>query len=272
MLNHRPRMFLCAIAVCLPASILAQTQVVEASRPLSKAADLVEIRYGIAVSYEDAMYAYEGDVVDKTDPAYKSKHPEAKVLIPKPGRLEIALPKAPATQAVSLSTILQAIVDQHLSKGNAGQFKVIPIGQGYTIVPESVRNSAGVLIPDASPLDVRISFPEMERTAFDALSAICQAVSAASARRVVVPATPPGGLLVNQVVKLGASNETARDVLARLFANTHWADPRTVGLIHKYSWRLHYGPDVQMYALNVHEVMTEVSTPSGTKRVIPVNR
>lgn len=52
-------------------------------RPLESVGKLFERRFGIPVSYEDAAYAYSGDVIDQTSQEYKKAHPEARALSPK---------------------------------------------------------------------------------------------------------------------------------------------------------------------------------------------
>ena len=57
-------------------------------------------------------------------------------------------------------------------------------------------------------------------------------------------------------VRVGAQNETARDVLARAL--------RIPGGT-KFSFQLNYMPDVQIYVIGLNPVRVEVPTPNGTR-------
>lgn len=247
-------------------------------RPLVKATDELEGRYGIPVSYEDAAYAYEGDLVDETDPAYKISHPGIRALGVKSGSVVLrgnlnALVRSPA-DAMSL---FQSVLDDHVRAGNPGEFALVQSGDGVVIVPIRVREASGILVPDQSPLEVRISLPDLERTDLETLYAICAAIQANSGRTVRVGTTPFLGLRSSDTrgsyyVTIGASNEPARGVLQRTLAGLQWADPLTQGPILKMAWWLLYDPGERVYALNVHQVFRGAASPTGRRVRQPVAR
>jgi hypothetical protein len=233
---------------------------------------------GVPISYEDAAYSYEGDLIDKTDPVYRETHPNGpRALAPKGGALEIRFSVVPSGAGghlpiPSLTTVLQGTLTQQVAAGIPGEFRVLEIPeQGFAIVPLRVRDTSGNLVPDQSPLETRISFPREERDGIRTLELICGAVTSASGRKVVL-GTVPINPLRNQVVRLGASNEVARDLLIRTFDGLRWSDSRNLGQVTRLAWRLLYGPGELTYALNVHQVMMTAKNPDGSLSNKPVTR
>lgn len=243
------------------------------SKPLAQAAEKFEVRYGIPVSYEDPTYAYDGDLVDHTDPAYKQSHPNGpRALSPKVGTVAFqADPHMAVSSAAAAMPLIQSLLDDHVKAGNLGQFKLIPnpYEDGIAIVPVAIRNAAGVLSPDQSPLETKISFPQLQRTAMQTLDAICGAIQANTGKQIGVASAPFGGQPYSATI--GANNETARNVLQRTLANIRYPDGQT-GQLPKTSWNLLYDPGVKMYLLNVRQVLREVPTPTGRTIRRPVVR
>jgi hypothetical protein len=267
-------------AVILPTAIvygqvLSQPIILSVTdpRPLAKAGELFERRYGIPVSYEDVAYVYDGDVIDQTDPDYKKTHPNIRALIPRGGAVTIrgqAGAVVPTPREASL--VLQTALDDHARANNPGEFALLQNSDGLVIVPSSSRDANGILAPDHSPLETNISFLQVQRTALEALESICSAVTGASGKKVVVGTTPFRSLSGQMVVKVGAVNEQARSVLFRALAGIQPTDPRTKAPSIKLAWQLLYDPGERMYALNVHQVMMEAPSPAGVKILRPVTR
>src|SRR5207253_9705271 len=103
--------------------------------------------------------------------------------------------------------------------------------------------------------------PELRRSSIQTLKLRCEAATYSSGRKVDVGVVRDG--MDNQIVRLGASNEPARNVLMRLIASRAWADSNIVSPILRVSWSLLYGPDVNMYVLNIHVVTAKLETPTG---------
>jgi hypothetical protein len=142
----------------------------------------------------------------------------------------------------------------------------MPSGDGVVIVPTKVRDANGILSPDKSPLEVSISLPTQERTAKEAMDAICAAILANSGKKVVMGQEPfstglrstdARGAKSAYYVTIGATNEPARSVLQRTLASLEWANPRIKSPIPKMAWRLLYDPGERVYALNVHQLLWE---------------
>lgn len=239
------------------------------SRPLAKASLVLENKFGLAVSYEDAQYTYSGDLIDMTSPAYKQTHPDSMALIPRNGILNFTIdPLTLAKGASAAAPLAQQVVDQHTANGNAGQFQVIRLGDTIAIVPVAVRNSAGIMSPAQSPLDARISLPILERDSQLVLRDFCQTLSDASGRTVSVGTLPAPGLAVT----IGASNEVARDVLIRIISGFQWKDSRNVAKLPKLTWSMLYDPSAKAYLLHVHQIRREHLSPDGVTIMTPVSR
>jgi hypothetical protein len=255
---------------------------VTGSRPLAQAADEFEARYGITVSYEDPLYSFAGDLVDGMDPVYRLNHPGQTALYPRAGSVTLRGNFAASVESpADAMPLLQSLLDDYVKAGNPGEFALVESGDGVIIVPSKVRDANGILSPQQSPLEVRISFPEQERTASEAMDAICGAILANSGKKVVmgmepfsmgVRSTDPRGLKASYYVTIGARNEPARSVLERTLASLEWANPRTLGRISKMGWRLLYDVNEKTYALNVHGVFRLAPTPTGNTTRQPVFR
>jgi hypothetical protein len=246
-------------------------------RPLAKAADFLELKFGIAISYEDVAWSYGGDIARLVDTPYgreiAQQNPQFKAVIPRGGSFDVKLLLDPVSRKPipPVVNVLQNVLTEYTARGNPGEFKLVPLGQDFSIVPNLARDQTGRLVQQRSPLDVPISFPEAERDGLATLRTICEAVTAAFGKK-ISPGTLSVSFFSNTLVRIGANNETARDVLAKVLEALRWQDPRNVGPLPKLSWRLFYGPDTQYYSLNVKGVEREEPTPAGGTRKVAVSR
>src|SRR5579872_4444593 len=92
-------------------------------RPLAAAAQVLELKLGMLIDYEDPPYVSTLDVTDVTaavaNPIWAAAHPAAHALVPRTGTLLISLP-ANADPVAALATLVQ----QHSQNGNPGSFAV----------------------------------------------------------------------------------------------------------------------------------------------------
>jgi hypothetical protein len=247
---------------------------VSGSKPLAKAAEEFEAKYGIPISYEDPAYAYPGELVDHTDPGYSKSHPEGPRALSLKGGGSLVLhadPKMAVRSSAAAMPLLQSLLDEHVRAGYPGEFKLVPNGDGVAIVPVAVRNLNGVSLPDQSPLETTISLPESKRTAMETLNAICGAIRNNSGKNIGVASGPFIGTQPYSVT-IGAANEPARSVLQRTLAGLEYVDTHTQARIPKMAWSLLYDPGQKVYLLNVHQVLKEVLTPTGRTIRRPVAR
>lgn len=231
------------------------TYTIEDPRPLEQAAILLERKLGVPVWYEDPLWAFSGDLVQAADlqqnREVSTKNPGwLGPLVPRGGRFEITLPAtAEALRASDPLTLLQTVVDRNTAFGNAGTFKVVKVlDSGYSIVGTAVADNTGRLKATAPPLDRSVSFPEMERTLADTLNLICEQVG------VQLMVQFRGGPEQSRLVRIGANNEVARNVLARTMKFAGGT---------KASWVLDYMPDLKIYTLGLRAAQAEVPV-SGT--------
>jgi hypothetical protein len=228
-------------------SFLAQSQTlsVNDARPVAAAVEILEGKYGAVITYEDAPYVHETEIVDRTDPTYRKAHPTGRrALDPKGGSLEITY-QTPAglVRSDEIRYVLQKLLDAHAERNNPGRFRLQQEGEIFHVIPTQYRDSSGRLVNARSILDTPISFPEQERSVIDTLELIKNAVSKATGIHIII-GTVPLNLLHRISSRQGATNEKARDVLVRDLKATNT----------KLSWQIFYAPGWNMYALNVHWV------------------
>jgi hypothetical protein len=240
-------------------------------RPLAKAAELLELRHGLQVTYEDAEYRYSGDVVDVTRRVVKPEYLKAdsqlkKVFIPKGGSMDLtyeinAITRKPDNPGL----LIQSLLNAHRNYDYPGVFSSQQVGKTFHIAPSQVKNESGLFIATSSPLDTLISLPEGEQTGLNVLKLLCEEINKRWSGSKVVLGTVPINLLNQSKVVVRAANEPARTVLLRAFSELRWSDPQVERLIPKkiLSWQLFYGPDVKMYALNIHVVTEKAANPNG---------
>jgi hypothetical protein len=236
--------------------------------PLRRAAELLQLRYGVPISYEDGPYEFGGEI----------DHPFPNATAPKAGTLNVDLsPPLTNPEPLTVERQLQGLMEQHARNGNPGQFKVIETAAGLAIVAAAVRERSGILVPYQSPLDARITFPEMERDARDAIAVFLKATEAASGKKLALGGD---GVLKWRAVRIGANNEVARDVLAKLLATVHPqgrpdADPSLMeNQDYKASWIVTMTLPAPGYDgwLYLTQVATERPGPNGTIIRTPVPR
>jgi hypothetical protein len=218
---------------------------VNKSRPIAGAIDILERKYGVIITYEDAPYINEMDVEDQTSPAWRQSHPKGpRALIPKRGLLEITYQTSQGPiKSDNIRPLVQKLLDTHAEKNNPGRFRLLQEGEILHIVPMQVRDSSGYFVNIDSILDIPISFPEQERKVSTTLELITNAVSQIKGIKFVIGMVPLN-LLDRTSFSRGSNNEKARDVLVRALKATNG----------KLSWSILYDPGLKWYVLNVHEI------------------
>jgi len=225
------------------------TLTVESSRPVAKAVETLVAKYGTVITYEDPRYEYTGDLEDATARVRTdlNRYPSGqapKVIVPLGGKLSVS----------SSSTDMSAVLKQIVQASDHGHFRVEQAGNIFHVVPTEKRDRDGNWLAPSSILDVSISLPEQDRTAYGTIKAICQAVSAAAHVHVGVGTGVWSGGLTSDSgpveYRLGANNEHARSVLLRALAILTPPNANT-----KQTWLLFYGsPQDPSYALNLMAV------------------
>ena len=257
------------IIVMIPCAFPQTKALITDSRPLAKAAALIELKLGVPVDYEDAEYVWNGDVVDVTNSTARSEyiqaHPGLKLLGPRGGTLEITV-----AQGDEVTAVLQNAVKLHEQKDLPGRFQVRQMGSRFSIVPVQVKTAEGVLNANAAVLEAKISVPHRDWTGEEIVQFVCKQVNEVTGKK-IGEGMVPSNLLRQTVVNMGANDESGRDVLLKVFAGIHYKDPGAKS-VPQLAWRLLYGPDVKQFALNIHVVMVEKPAAFGGTEIQSLDR
>ncbi len=224
---------------------------VEDPRPVAKAIEMLEAKYGWVITYEDPRYAHDSEVTDVTLKVRKDldkyRPGEApKVLIPRGGTLEFTYDVAPSTNLpTNPAMVVQKLLDAQAARDNGGRFRLESRGQIMHVIPTAIKNSEGRLVPQGSVLDTIISLPAEGRTVYQKVESICAAISQATRIPVGLGAYPTN-LFHQRRDQQGAANQKASDVLVDTF--------ESIGSGTKLSWQLFYSASLKIYLLNIHLV------------------
>jgi hypothetical protein len=236
---------------------LAQTTVhldVNDPRPLAAAAELLEDQFEIPINYEDISYAYRGDIADRTNEVNAKRTAEQKAAVPESrfkyldargGSLSVDS-EVPPTVA-GLSSVLQALVGAHLTNGLPGVYTANFADAAFFITPAQMKDSTGTWRLVTPVLDSLVSFPKRERTAYETLQTVVEQVS--KLQPIQVNCCIAFGNLWASHVTLGAQNETARSVIAKLFLSLRPQNLEDGSKVSGVSYRLQYSPQLLRYDL-----------------------
>jgi hypothetical protein len=242
------------------------TLAVDDPRPVEKAVEMLVLRYGYVITYEDPRYEYGDDLEDVTSKVRKDmdKYPPGsapKVIIPRGEKLTFSMPPVTGPQDVrsTLNTLVQ------ISRGRGGHFRVLESGGVFHVLPTEVRDTNGNWAATGSIFDARISIPSQERTERQLIDVICTAASSAAHINVVssggswiahgISSTPSPPVYAFQ-----ANNEVARDVLTRALAITKQA---------KRTWLLLYDVSQRAYFLSILAVPDLSTKPQVSPAAAP---
>jgi len=229
-------------------------------RPLIKALRILSEKTGWRITYEDLPLSRGPDVVDKTDPR-AAQTTNTRILIPAYGRINLTMYVPEGVNERDGAQFVKRLVDHYALMGNPGIFRVAVTENALHVIPARMRGVSGEMIDVIPILDSRISFVADERTLSETLKQICASLQARRGVRVVLMIGPTeANLLLRPVVKIGANEEEARNVLIRSL------DAAGAKLTYNLLW----DPGLQMYALNVDDVVIEERTPAGRIRLRPV--
>jgi hypothetical protein len=216
-------------------------------RPLWSALDRLEIEYpGVAINYEDPPYENLADVQDSATPQQQAAHPGFHLIVPRAGYLSAEISTSSTGDAVAdVVASVNALLVSYRQNALPGDFKVEQANGMVYVTPIAVSAANGSSRDVTSPLTALISIPDGRRTLVDTLQVVLEAMSKATGLRIGLATLP---FQPKQQVTLSATNEPARDVLARLFA---LADKRPV------SYRFIYEPKPDLkrtvdYMVNIH--------------------
>jgi hypothetical protein len=186
-------------------------------RPLQQAAELLQRKLGVPISYEDPVWASSRDTVQASklpgNQELLARHPNWKGnLVPRGGRVTVVVPTTPQVKESNPAYVIEAVLSTDDARGNSGQFTLVRFGENeFSIVPTKAEDKAGRLVNQVSPLDLKISFPDDERS----LPATVDLISQAIRVRPIRFDNSSEAYSRAPRIRVGAENETAREVLAR---------------------------------------------------------
>jgi hypothetical protein len=249
----------CSLLFATP-NVGAQTNAaisVDDARPIAAALRILEKDYGYSITYEDPEFANPSDIENITSEvaAMQAGRSNGKtILIPKRVAFEFHYKTENAKPQEDTATLLERMVAEYGSLGRstfAVQRRETTNGTEWHVVPTRVRDESGVLAEQPALLDRIVSIPPGERSALDMLGEICRQLTLLSGRRVGVGNVPVNPLIAYHA-KLGASSESARDVLADLLSRFK----------NRMVWEFFFDPGLKWYMLNIHSVATPPTTLS----------
>jgi hypothetical protein len=234
---------LAALVAAIGVSNAAGSMTVRDARPVAKAIEMLEQRYGLRITYEDPPYVHGSDIEDVTRLVSRSADPppEATIVTPRERPLSFNFP-ATAT-AEQESAALEQLVGNYNAARGADAFRIQGSAARWHVVPHKTRGTSGRFVAVTPVLDTKITIAPGRRTAFDLIDAIVRDISSRSKTEVALGIVPMNALIGHQTTVAG-SNETARAMLDRLF------DEMDAPL----SWQLFYDPGGKSYFFNVHLV------------------
>ncbi|MGH7806783.1 MAG: hypothetical protein ACRENT_01685 [Thermodesulfobacteriota bacterium] len=223
----------------------------EDPRPVAKAIEMLEAKYGWVITYEDPRYVHNSEIVDvalkvRRDLDKYKPGEVPPVFIPKGGVLEFTYEVASNTELpADPAMVVQKLLSAQAASSNGGRFRLESRGKIMHVIPTAIKNREGNLTPQGSVLDTIISLPAEERTVYQKLESICAAITRATKIPFVL-GTIPDNWFSRERDQQGAMSQKARDVLVNTFEKMDYGT--------NLSWQLFYGPGTKRYVLNIHLV------------------
>ena len=260
------RHLLGALALCLALSGFGQTIAVDQlPRPLARAAEELEHKYGVLINYEDPPYVFPQDIDDLTarGAVHQNGPNPHHILVPAAGSLTLSTSLIPNRNRVTTDEakgLVANLLEAYHTSGNIGTFTSSQTDDVFTIFPAQYRGRTGA-IQDIKPiLSTPISIEPQTVTTAKALEILFTKINDAVGHQEIGPGIVPSDSVEQQTMQLSASNEPARNILKQILAVIEQGDGiRKCRLV----YRLLYGPDVQRYALNIHAATLQKEQPTG---------
>ena len=200
-------------------------------RPLAEVhAELVQ-RTRSLVSFEDAYYEYKGDMFDfsREAPAVPLNRDGGPTVIdslfsprnwfvPR-GTLVFDYSMAEAANPDVLFANL--LSHYHFQYFDYPEYRLVREGQWLHILPKASKNARGESVQRASRLDVRVTFPDAERSAGATITLLVDTINKTSPPTTnILNGGGATNLFARTTVRTGAKNEIARHVLMRVLEAT----------------------------------------------------
>ncbi len=187
-------------------------------RPLDAIATRLESQFGIAVSAEDPMFQFRGDMMD-ISPEVPRLRPGT--LVPARWGFEVRFPIKPDGSPQNVRELLAAIVTE-ANLRSPFAYRLDEIGGGFFFVPTRTRDAQGKPIAMTPLLDRPVTIPLGVRAIHESAALMAADLSRQTGLRVSCCQSSVAGYPWGMQEGLfSANNEPARSVLMRLGLN-HW--------------------------------------------------
>src|SRR5258708_2579312 len=188
---------------------------VNGARPLCDAIMKLEKASGQPITYEDAPYLYDGDLVDvnATEFASVPHTPGAKLI--KARSLNFPYTPSEVADRAGTAKVLQRLVTTfNKTYPDGAHFIVLDDDGLFHVIPKSVRAASGAAGPYTSPLDVPLTLLEKEVSVDVALKAIVASIKATTGTTVGM-GSPLIGLKGTTTVSISNDPATGRTMLTQ---------------------------------------------------------
>jgi hypothetical protein len=185
-------------------------------RPLDAVASELEARFGIAVSAEDPVFQFRGDMMDISLEVSRLR---PGTLVPARWGFEVRFPVQPDGSPQSLRELLAAIVSE-ANLRSPFAWRLDESGGAFFFVPTRTRDAQGQSIAVTPILDRLVTIPAGVRRIHESAALMAADLSRQTGLRISccqsVIAGYPWGM---EEAMFAANNEPARSVLKRLGLN-----------------------------------------------------
>jgi hypothetical protein len=240
-----------------------------AERPLRQAVMAVREEYGWIVDFEDPPYQSQYDLVEVTDPKWRSQHLSSRgAWIVSGGKFQTEYPEFPNTSTSSSreESVLNKIVADYNQSGNPGKFRVQKESGGrYAVIGAAIKDQSGDDRYISSILDTPISFPEESRGAVDTVNLILAEVSRKTLTELLLTSDFGTSPLQRFRVDLGAQNELARDLIVKTLSGTNQS------LVFDLFYLIRPEGDNQ-YIMRIFPATVGIYNRSGQRVLVPIDR
>jgi hypothetical protein len=260
------------IAVLLGATAAGQSPgsiAVDGPRPLMQLVDRLEALSGVPINYEDPRYDRPAEIEDVTDrvqtAAQRSANPTARILVPRGGRLAVALPLASERpDQADVGSLLIHMRSAYETADLPGRFEIAERNGVWHVEGRGAGNNS------TSVMAHRISIPRKRRGAGEFLKLLLNEVGQQAGVRVVIGSLPFVAFAAAQG-DFGADYEPAATVMARLFLRLSRGTHTGASRRPRFSYRLLFDPGLKYYAFNVRAVppVPPATQPAAPNSITP---
>jgi len=217
----------------------------------------------LEVNYEAAPLHSHFDLVDVTDSKWRALHPTEKGFWgPVGGTFTSTFPEVSAADGPSgAKAALAKLVADYNQSDYPGKYIVRPYSGGqFTVIGTRVRDDSGDYHTLTPVLDTPILISREQRSVYDSVYAIFNALSSKVGTRMFVMSFPNNEF--DKEVTLGGDEIPARDLLQQALAATGRPTLYDLG----------YDPNEPVYILNVYVAMKAQNDSAGHRKPVAIDR